>query len=180
MSLSLQICNCNNKTVIPKHEDYRLRFVEQHKGIDTPYVYNIDNPYYKSTKLNQDIIVYLALIPFLEDDTFNIGDILHLNTSDFMTTYNDRKTTLEKIEFGDPRQNLFEIYIPKDTQVYFEKHSFEKNIVLPNSSMFQVINVRLVSFYGSSIISYRVHLCVNNAEPFYEEVPATAAASSIS
>lgn len=161
--LSLQICNCNNKTVIPKYEDYMLRFVEQHKGIDTPYVYNIDNPYYKSTKLNQDIIVYLALIPFLEDDTFNIGDILHLNTSDFMTTYNDRKTILEKIESGDPRQNLFEIYIPKDTQVYFEKHSFEKNIVLPHSSMFQVINVRLVSFYGSSIVSYRVHLCVNNA-----------------
>ena len=107
--LSLQICNCTNKTVIPEYEDSRLQFVEQHKGIDKPYVYNIYNPYYKSTKLNQDIIVYLALIPFLEDDTFNIGDILHLNTSDFMTTYNDRKTTLEKIEFGDPRQNLFEI-----------------------------------------------------------------------
>jgi hypothetical protein len=88
--------------------------------------------------------VYLPLIPFLENDTFNIGDKLHLNTCDFMTTYYDRKTTLEKIDIGDPRQNLFEIYIPKYTQVYYEKHSFEKNIVLPDSSMF------------------RVHLCVNN------------------
>jgi len=160
--LSLQICNCTNKTLIPEYEDSRLLFVEQHKGIDKSYAYNIDNSYYKPTKLNQDIIVYLPLIPFLENDTFNIGDKLHLNTGDFMTTYYDRKTTLEKIDIGDPRQNLFEIYIPKDTQVYYEKHSFEKNIVLPDSSMFEVINVRLVSFYGSSILSYRVHLCVNN------------------
>ena len=161
--LSLQICNCTNKTFIPEYENSRLLFVEQHQCLDTSDTYNIDNSYYKQTKLNQDTIVYLALIPLLENDTFNIGDKLHLNTDDFMTTYYDRKTTLDKIDTGDPRQNLFEIYIPKDTQVYYEKHSFEKNIVLPDSSMFEVINVRLVSFYGSSILSYRVHLCVNNS-----------------
>ena len=160
--LSLEICNCEYKSYNFLDGESRLLFVEKHEDTESLYtsIIQLPNSHYKSIILPKDTLVYLALTPILQNGLFNVGDKIHINTYEFIRTYYNRKGVLDDIDTGNPTQKLFEIYILKNTEIYHDKYSKDKNIVLPNYSVFKILNVKLLPFYGSSCICYRVLLCV--------------------
>ena len=162
--LSLEICNCEDKSYNFLDGESRLLFVEKHEDTEPLYtsIIRLPNIHYKSIILPKDTFVYVAFTPILQNGLFNVGDKVHINTYDFITTYYNRKSVLDDIDTGNPTQKLFEIYILKNTEIYYDKYSKDKNIVLPNYSVLKILNVKLLPFYGSSCMCYRVLLCVKS------------------
>jgi hypothetical protein len=160
--LSLEICNCKDKSYKFFDGESRRLFAEKHEEAEPLYKSIIQLPkcHYKSMILPKDSLVYVAFTPILQDGLFNIEDKIHINTYEFITTYYSRKTVLDDIDTGDPSKKLFEIYIIKNTEIYYNTSSKDKNIVLPNNSVFKILNCKILPFYGSSCICYRVLLCV--------------------
>ena len=159
--LSLEICNCKDKSYNLNCGESQLVFVEKHRHAFYQKIYTdpLQTTHYNSIILPKDTFVYVAFAPILQDGLFNIGEQIHINTYEFITTYYNRKTVLDDIDTGNPSKKLFEIYICKNTEIYYNQHSKDKNIVLPNYSVLKILNIKLLPIHGSSCICYRVLLC---------------------